>query len=149
MHPYGPLPQYRPQTFLIMKFFHALITNRFRFRLVVVMRQEHLLIHCLFFIRAIHKNIEAQIWSEILPKSMKNLKYTYGNLPNESLGQDQEKHFKYVFGVRVGLEFEKIWIKMKNIPASADIYWFFKKRQYKLIFLFLYFHVFMFSSSSV
>ena len=40
-----------------------------------------------FFIRTIYKNIEAQIWSEIFPKTMKNLKYDYGNFPNESLGQ--------------------------------------------------------------
>ena len=53
---------------------------------------------------------------------MKNLKYDYGNFSNESLGQ--EKDFKHVFGVGVGLEFEKIWIKIKNIRASADIYWF-------------------------
>ena len=53
---------------------------------------------------------------------MKNLKYEYGNFQNESLGQ--EKPFKYVFGVGVGLEFEKIWIKIENIPASTDIYWF-------------------------
>ena len=53
---------------------------------------------------------------------MKNLKYNYGNFPNESLGQ--EKHFKDVFGVGVGWEFEKIWIKIKNIRASADTYWF-------------------------
>ena len=41
-----------------------------------------------------------QIWSEIFPKTTKNLKYNYGNFPNESLGQ--EKHFKHVFGVGVG-----------------------------------------------
>ena len=40
----------------------------------------------------------------------------------ESLGQ--EKHSKDVFGIRVGWEFEKIWIKIKNIQASSDIYWF-------------------------
>ena len=68
-----------------------------------------------------YKNIEAQIWSENFPKTMKNLKYEYGNLPNESLGQ--EKHFKHVFGVGVGWEFEKMWIKIKNIRASADISW--------------------------
>ena len=28
---------------------------------------------------------------------MKNLKYDYGNFPNENLGQ--ENHFKHVFGV--------------------------------------------------
>ena len=42
-----------------------------------------------------------------------NLKYDYGNFPNESIGQ--EKHSKYAFGVGVGLEFEKIWIKIKKI----------------------------------
>ena len=31
---------------------------------------------------------------------MKNLKYEYGNFPNESLGQ--EKYFKHVFGVGTG-----------------------------------------------
>ena len=29
---------------------------------------------------------------------MKNLKYEYGNFPNESLGQ--EKYFKHIFGGR-------------------------------------------------
>ena len=53
---------------------------------------------------------------------MKNLEYEYGNTPNESLGQ--EKYFKHVFGVGVGWEMEKMWIKIKNIRASADIYWF-------------------------
>ena len=33
---------------------------------------------------------------------------------------DQEKHFKHEFGV--GQKFEKIWINIKNIGASADIY---------------------------
>ena len=53
---------------------------------------------------------------------MNNLKYDYGNFSNECLGQ--EKHFKHVFGVGVGWEFEKIWIKIKNILSPADIYWF-------------------------
>ena len=53
---------------------------------------------------------------------MKNFKYDYGNFPNESLGQE-----KYVFGVGVGWESEKIWIKIKNSRASADIYWFLYK----------------------
>ena len=48
---------------------------------------------------------------------MKNLKYVYGNFQNDSLGQ--EKHFKHVFGVGVGLEYERIWIIIKNIRASA------------------------------
>ena len=65
-----------------------------------------------------YKNIEAQI----IPKTMNNVKYEYGNFQNESLGY--EKHFKHAFGVGVGWEFEKIWIKIKNIRASADIYWF-------------------------
>ena len=47
---------------------------------------------------------------------------TYGNFPNESLGQ--EEHTKRVFGVGVAGEFEKIWSKIKNIRATADIYWF-------------------------
>ena len=54
---------------------------------------------------------------------MKNLKFKYGNFPNESLGQ--EEHFKHVFGVGVGWEFAKMWIEIKNIRASADIYWLF------------------------
>ena len=41
---------------------------------------------------------------------------------NLSLGQ--EKHFKHVFRVGVGWEFEKTWINIINIRASADIYWF-------------------------
>ena len=53
---------------------------------------------------------------------MKNLKYEYRKFSNQSFGQ--EKHFKHVFGVGVGWKFEKIWTKMKNIQASADIYWF-------------------------
>ena len=44
-----------------------------------------------------YKNIEAQIWSEFFRKTMKNLKYEYGNFPNESLGQ--EKYFKHKFEV--------------------------------------------------
>ena len=51
---------------------------------------------------------------------MKNLKYECGDFLNESLGQ--EKHFKLVVGVGVGLEFEKIWITIKNIRALTDIY---------------------------
>ena len=47
---------------------------------------------------------------------MKNLKFEYGNFPNESLGQG--KHFKHIFGVGVGWEFEKMWIKIKNIRDS-------------------------------
>ena len=49
---------------------------------------------------------------------MKNLKFEYENFPNESLGE------VFVFGVGVGWEFEKMWIKIKNIRASADISWF-------------------------
>ena len=41
---------------------------------------------------------------------MKNLKFEYENFPNESLGQ-----VKHVFGVGVEWEFEKMWIKIKNI----------------------------------
>ena len=51
---------------------------------------------------------------------MKNLKFE--NFPNENLGQ--VKHFKQVIGVGVGWEFVKMWIKIKNIRASADISWF-------------------------
>ena len=53
---------------------------------------------------------------------MKNLKFGYENFPNESLGH--VKHFKHVFGVGVGWEFKKMWIKIKNIRASTDISWF-------------------------
>ena len=54
---------------------------------------------------------------------MKNLKFEYENFQNESL--DKVKHFKHVvFGVGVGWEFEKMWIKIKSIRASADISWF-------------------------
>ena len=67
-------------------------------------------------------NIEVQIWSENFSKTMKNLKFEYENFPNESLGQ--VKHFKHVFGVGVGWEFVKMWIKIKKIRVSADIYWF-------------------------
>ena len=58
---------------------------------------------------------------------MKSLKFEYENFPNESLGQ--VKHFKHVFGVGVGWEFEKMWIKIKNIRASADIYWYLYKKE--------------------
>ena len=34
------------------------------------------------------------------------------------------EYFKHVFGVGVGWEFEKMWIKIKNVWVSADIYWF-------------------------
>ena len=46
----------------------------------------------------------------------------FNHFSDESL--DQEKHFKHVFGVGVGWEFEKMWMKIKNIWDSADIYWF-------------------------
>ena len=39
-------------------------------------------------------------------KNYENSKFEGGNLPNESI--DQEKHFKHVFGVGVGVEFERI-----------------------------------------
>ena len=52
---------------------------------------------------------------------MKNFKFEYENFPNQSLGQ--VKHFKHVFVVGVRWEFAKMWIKIKNIRASADIYW--------------------------
>ena len=43
--------------------------------------------YTLFFLwEQFYKNIEAQIWSEIFPKTTKNLKYDYGNFPNEGLG---------------------------------------------------------------
>ena len=57
---------------------------------------------------------------------MKNLKFEYENFPNESLGQ--VKHFKHVYGVGVGWEFEKMWIKIKTIRASVDISWFLWKK---------------------
>ena len=41
-----------------------------------------------------------KIWSENFSKTIRNLKFEYGNFPNGSL--DQVKHFKYVFGVGVG-----------------------------------------------
>ena len=53
---------------------------------------------------------------------MKNLEFEYENFPNESIAQ--VKYFKHVFGVGVGWEFEKMLIKIKNILASAKIYWF-------------------------
>ena len=56
---------------------------------------------------------------------MKNVKFEYENYPNENLGQ--VKHVKHVFRVGVGWEFEKTWLKIKNIRAPADIYWFLKK----------------------
>ena len=82
-----------------------------------------------FYNKTFYKNIEAQIWCIIFPKTTKNSKFERGNLPNES--SDQEKHFKHVFEVGVGWEFEKIWIKIKNIlsllPTITGSY---KKRVY-------------------
>ena len=43
--------------------------------------------------------IEAQILSEVFPKTMKNSNVGHGNFPNESL--DQDKYFKHVFGLEV------------------------------------------------
>ena len=37
---------------------------------------------------------------------------------------NQKKHSKHIFGVGVGLLFLKIWIKIMNIRASAEINWF-------------------------
>ena len=44
---------------------------------------------------------------------MKNLNFEYENFPIESLGQVEQ--FKHVFGVGVGWEYAKMWIKTKNI----------------------------------
>ena len=41
------------------------------------------------------------------------------NFLDESL--DEDKQFKNVFGV--GCEFQKIWIKIKNIRAMTEVYW--------------------------
>ena len=43
---------------------------------------------------------------KFFPKTMKNSEFGHGNFPNEGL--DREKHFKHVFGVGVGWEFENI-----------------------------------------
>ena len=67
--------------------------------------------------------------------SFQKLKIWVRNFPNENLGQ--EKHFKYVFGVRIRWEFEKIWIKIKNILTSAKIYWFFEKKSVLALFFHL------------
>ena len=50
---------------------------------------------------------------------MKNLKFEYENFPNENLGQ--VKNLSMYLGLGLGWEFEKIWIKIKNIWASTDI----------------------------
>ena len=50
---------------------------------------------------------------------MKNSKFGYGNFPNESL--DQAKHFKHVFGARVGLKFEKMWMKMMKFEPQSEL----------------------------
>ena len=55
---------------------------------------------------------------------MRILKFEYGNFSNESLSQ--VKHFKHVFGVGVGWKFKKIWIKIKNNLATAEITYFFE-----------------------
>ena len=77
------------------------------------------------FYKNIEAEIEAQICSEIFPKTTK---FDHENFFDESL--DQEKHFKHVFEVGVGWEFEKILIKFKNIRGSVGIYWFLQKRVY-------------------
>ena len=61
-------------------------------------------------------------------KYTNNSEFEHGNFSNESLGQD--KHFKHVFGVGVGWEFEKTWIKMKNILASDNFTGSYKKRMW-------------------
>ena len=55
-------------------------------------------------------------------KYTNNSEFEHGNFSNESL--DQEKHFKHVFEVGVGWEFEKLLIKIKNIQATDQFYWF-------------------------
>ena len=45
----------------------------------------HRTLHSFLFIEQFYKNIEAQIWSEIFPKTKKNLKYDYGKFrPREA-----------------------------------------------------------------
>ena len=70
-------------------------------------------------INVVFINIEAEIWCEIFPKIMKNWKIWAWNIrkliPREA--------FKAcILGtVGVGWEFDKIWIRIKNIRASADV----------------------------
>ena len=66
------------------------------------------LIHSFLFIRTI-------LWEHRGSNLVWNF---FKNFPNESLGQ--VKHFKHVFGLRVGWEFEKMWIKIQNIRASGQ-----------------------------
>ena len=76
----------------------------------------------IFISYTFYKNIEAKIWSEIFPNTMNSLKFDYGNYPNESLCP--ESILSMFLGVGVGWEIGKTLIKIKNIRASADIYWF-------------------------
>ena len=52
------------------------------------------------------------MWSEIFPKTMRNLKYERGNFPNESLGPG--KHFKHVFGWRLGDKLREYGSKLRT-----------------------------------
>ena len=73
-------------------------------------------VHSLLFIR-IHKNIEAQIWSELFSKTMKN---------SESL--DQEKHFKHVFGQGSGENLRKYGSKLRTCKPRPTFTGSYKKK---------------------
>ena len=66
------------------------------------------------------RNIDAQIWYNIIPKTTKNSIFDHEYFSDENLYQ--KKHFKPVFGVAVGWEFEKVWFKIKMIQASASYF---------------------------
>ena len=68
---------------------------------------------------------------EILPKTTMDSKFECRNFPNESLGQG--KHFKHVFWVGVGWEFEKMWIKIRTSEPLPTFTGSYKKRVQSLI----------------
>ena len=86
------------------------LNPRFSYSIVLIKKRD---LHYFFLKETFYKNIEAQIWCIIFPKTTKNSKFERGNFANES--SDKEKHFKHVFQVGVGWELEKIRIKIKNI----------------------------------
>ena len=53
---------------------------------------------------------------------MKSLQFDHADLLQKSL--DQGKHFKHIFEGGVRWDLEKMWIKIKNIRASVEIFWF-------------------------
>ena len=83
----------------------------------------------LFFIRTILLEPRDSNFSWVFSKNYKELGIWAWELSRQS--EDQEKHFKHVFGVGVGWEFEKIRIKIKNIRDWAEFTGSYKKLNIK------------------